>query len=139
MDKKQEQMMKEKYADMYNYAFKEGDILYDNRAAYDLPWGQALQSIKTCLKVVSAIPASVVATKSYETREAVRYLEDKAEATEPSVISYQRTRIAPGKVVFDVMRPNASGSALEAAFAEPRSTTQEMFVYYLQTGVLILV
>jgi len=40
-----------------NYAFSVGDVIYDSIAGYE-PWLIALRSIKTCLTVVSASPAT---------------------------------------------------------------------------------
>ena len=115
-----------------NYSFKEGDTLYDTRLAYEKPWGEALKIIQYCLKVISAIPASVVVTKEFESTDPVRYTEDKTLKNDMPIFQYQRTRMSWGSVRFEVWRP--SPAAQKVVLAEVKETTQEPFVYFLQTG-----
>ena len=118
-----------------NYSFKVGDTLYDTRAAYEKPWHEALKIFKYCVKVISASPAVVVVSKEFETSGPVQYLEDKAPKEVPATIQYQRTRMSWGHVRFEVWTPNESAQTVE--LTEVKETTQELFVYYLQTGTFL--
>jgi hypothetical protein len=115
-----------------NYSFKEGDLLYDNRHAYEKPWGEAIASMKFCVKVIGATPATVVVSKEIETSQPVVYIEDKTIQEAPRMIRYERTRMEWGHVRFEVYKPSATEKKVE--LIEVKETTQELFVYYLQTG-----
>lgn len=117
-----------------NYAFKEGDVLYDTRKAYDVAWGEALKHIGCSVQIDSATAATTVVSKTYRTEGPVRYLEGGKEKSAEGVITYRRTRISYGSVKFTLYRPNVARTALERD--RTFETDQERFVLFLQTGIL---
>lgn len=115
-----------------NYSFKAGDMLFDNRSAYEKTWGGSMASMNYCVKVVSAVSASVVVSKEIETSGPVKYSEDKAPQENARAIHFERSRMDWGRVRFEVFKANQAER--RADLIEVKETTQELFVYYLQTG-----
>jgi hypothetical protein len=119
------------------YAFNHGDVFYDTREAYGPDeWQSVLNKIRVCVQIREARPSTLVESKQYRTAKAVEVIEDKSETPKSQLqqISYSRTRVNFGFVRFVVMTPNAlEGKLVEEATYE---TDQELFVRFLQTGLL---
>jgi hypothetical protein len=117
-----------------SYNFKMGDILYDTRKAYELVWGEALRHISYSVQIDAASPTTIETTKQYETVGPVKYREGFKEKTLEGVLSIKRTRTSYGLVKFTLFRPVAGESKIEPV--KTFETDQELFVAFLQTGVL---
>ena len=97
------------------YNFQRGVIFYDNMAAYDGVWGDALKKINLCLQIDSATESIDVPIVVWEDNRFVR-------RQEPSY----------GRVNFSVYKPDAEHTRLEKI--KSYSCRQDEFVSLLKTG-----
>lgn len=116
-----------------NFSFKETDVLYDTRDAYQL-WSKALNKISLCATVLSATPASLMTTSEFETIERVSYKKNDKKAETPKKLCVRKNRMNYGAVRFCISRPNSDKTKL--VDGEIYETDQENFVYFLQSGIL---
>lgn len=121
------------------FSFKAGDTLYDSRAAYTLPWKEALKQTRLCIRIESATSVSEVQTMEYKSNSAVG-ITKTAQGKAPEVLKgdkqviFRRKRLQHGRIVFKVLTPDSENISV----AERRSfeCDQEEFVVFLQTGML---
>jgi len=126
------------------YNFSAGDVVYDTPLAYtkDEEWRLTIKKIRLGIQVKEARPSTNFVTKEYQTVGPVPILEDKSEKPKKDrggkerrySVVYKRSRVDYGYVRFALLTPNLLKTALvqEAIY----ETDQELFVYFLQTGLL---
>lgn len=98
------------------YNFQQGFVFYDDIAAYNDIWSDALEKINFCLQIDSA-------TESIAARPIVGWEDDKF---------IRRQKPIYGRVDFSVYKPNVERTQLEKI--KSYSCRQDEFVSLLQTG-----
>ncbi|MBD3879786.1 MAG: hypothetical protein SR1Q5_08965 [Quinella sp. 1Q5] len=98
------------------YNFQQGHVFYDDMAAYNDIWSDALKKINLCLQIDSATES--VDVRPIVVREDNRFV--------------RRQKLSYGSVDFSVYKPNAERTQLEKV--KTFSCSQEQFVSLLRTG-----
>jgi len=126
------------YTQGRNFAFKEGDVIYNTKKAYQLVWGEALKEIELSLQILKANDASTEIKEKYESQNpSITFTLKKN--NEEKVVEIDRIIVNkyvynPGYVKFQVFKPDEKKVGLtKIAIYE---CTQENFVVLLQTGIL---
>lgn len=97
------------------YDFAAGSVFYDNPAAYDMPWGEALRHIKASLQIVSSVKPDLIPYVVWESGSLLR-----------------KNSIVYTNVTFNVYRPSADFSKEE--LQNTYSCTQDEFLRLLRDG-----
>lgn len=109
------------------FSFGVGDIFYDNVCALNLPWKQAKRQIKYIVKVVDAIPSSIIVelvkTSVVGKDKACKEVEKKIK------------KVADGALKFILVSKNSDGE-FDFKNAPEISTNQFDFAEFLKTGKL---
>lgn len=122
-----------------NYAFKDGDVIYNTKEAYELDWNQALKSLGICLQIIKASDAYYEISETYEILNSpilIKYskLGSTGEKEEREKLVVNKYKYYAGSVEFQLLKPNTLKTKLIEI--ERYETTQEDFVVLLQNGVL---
>lgn len=126
----------QEYTQGKNFNFTTGDIIYDNRIAYEVIWGEAKKKMNRFIKVLNAEPAFDEIEESIVITDPVIFKEKSNSLTPyknpPSKIFIRKYRYNPGMVTFEL---HSRTEGTEDSFTpEVKTLTQEQFVKFLQTG-----
>jgi hypothetical protein len=124
------------YSQGKNYDFKAGDIIYDNKIAYEVTWGEAKKKLNRFLKILQATPAYDELDESIMLPDPVIYTEKSNSFSPlknpPSKIFIRKYRYNQGTVIFQLY--SRSGELEDSFASEEKTLSQEQFVKFLQTG-----
>ena len=98
------------------YNFHDGSIFYDNKIAYEVPWGEALKKLKYSVQIVDVIPTTNKITFVYDN----------------TII--RQNSIAYGDVTFKLYQPTADNTKEECVGTY--TCKQDEFLNFLKTGKL---
>ena len=120
------------------YAFREGDVIYDDSAGYLCRWSEALQKVTVALQVLSARPAAYVLRDCSETATSSHFVSSLRILDEGRQRRYVRLRpkwikYDPGLVTFRVSRTNKVRTAL-VPDSGVCTVSQAAFVALLRLG-----
>ncbi|MBB5337555.1 hypothetical protein [Pectinatus brassicae] len=99
------------------YNFDEGYVFYDNKAAYELSWGDALKQFKYTLLIKEVVPTI--------NKDIIIY--DKDKIVRKSLINY-------GSIKFILSSPTEDKQSIQSIGMY--DCKQDDFVHFLKTGVL---
>jgi len=133
------------YTQGKQFSFNDGAILYDNRLAYELEWGEALKRIKLSVQIEKVAGSDYVTTETIETvAKNIDVLiqkrdKSKSELSEPKQktidgLNIKKQRMQFGNLKFKVFRPTKDKNSVEEL--ETIECDQEEFVAFLQTGTI---
>lgn len=125
-----------------NYSFRSGDTLFDCRSPGGA-WSDLVKILKIGVKVIEAGSGEwVKAKRNISTVEETRlswspkafFPDNKEGIPEIAQLNVEWLVWKPGFLKFQVFRPNSDRTTAE--FGEIYDTDQDLFVTFLQTGVL---
>lgn len=101
------------------YSFELGDVFYDDRRAYELPWAEACKFVRHIVRIVEALPSSII-----------------VEELEVSGKQKKVKKVADGLLKFKLVSKGIDGE-FDFAGALEVQTNQFDFVEFLRTGKLV--